>query len=156
MILYYGTTMKRAYEIVNDNMLKKDVERHYTKEKSGAGYSSQGYIYFANEITFSVHFANYCNLEDKAESIVIFRLDIPIDKIEPDYDEIRIQDEPEHIRAIYDDDLDYSLREFKSCRVDYDIDLTEYESMYCILPYKDSLNVICENAGGNLEYVIEN
>lgn len=158
MILYHGTTQKLAMEIFRDKVIKKDIKRHYTEEKSGNGYSTQGYIYLTNEITFSVFFANCCNLEDKADSLVLFKIDIPMEKIQPDYDEIRIQNSPKHVHDRYEDDLDFSLREFKSCRVDFDIEISEYDFEYCILNLSDEFtpyNLII-NAGCNYEYVRNN
>lgn len=158
MIFYHGTTKKRALEIFKDDAIKKDVERHYTEEKSGGGYSTQGYIYLTNEITFSIHFADCCNLEDKVDSLVLFKMDIPIEKIQPDYDEIRIQNEPDHIRGRYEDDLDFSLREFKSCRIDFDIKLNEYNIEYCIFDLSDKFSPddLAVHVGYNYEYVIDN
>lgn len=154
MILYHGTTKKRALEIFRDNTIKKDVKRHYTQETSGGGYSTQGYIYLTNEITFSVYFANCCNLEDNSNSLVLFKIDIPIEKIQPDYDEIRIQNEPKYVRDRYENDLDFSLREFKY----FDIELSEHSLEYCIVDLSDKFlprNVII-NAGCNYEHVIDN
>ncbi len=158
MILYHGTTRERSLGIFNDKIIKKNVNRHYTKEKSGRGYSTQGYIYFSNEITFSVYFANCCNLEDKSDSLVLFKIDIPIEDLQADYDEIRIQSVPEHIRNRYENDLDFSLRELKSCRVDFDIKLSEYSLKYCVLDLSGGFSPcdIILNAGRNYEYVRDN
>lgn len=145
-------------KIFRDNTIKKNVKRHYTEEKSGGGYTTQGYIYLTNEITFSAYFANSCNLEDNADSLVLFKMDIPIEKIQPDYDEIRIQNGSKYLRDRYKNDLDFSLSELKSCRVNFDIELGAYSLEYCIiaLSYSFSLCNVIVNAGWNYEYVRDN
>lgn len=158
MVLYHGTTMKRANQILEDNAIKIDAERHYTKDKSGGRYTTPGFLYFTNEVTFSLYFANCCNLEDKSNYTVLFQVDIPIDKISPDYDEIRIQNVPNHIRERYINDLDFSLKELKSCRLDFDIDFKLYDVKYCVLDVLNGFNPndIVTNLGRDYEYVIEN
>ena len=69
MIFYHGTTLKRANQIFNDNRIKCTVKRHYTKEKSGNGYTEDGFVYLATEPLFALYFANCCNLEDKSDSL---------------------------------------------------------------------------------------
>lgn len=67
MVLYYGTTMKRANQILEVNAIKIDAERHYTKDKSSGGYTAPGFLYFTNEVIFSMYFANCCNLQNTSD-----------------------------------------------------------------------------------------
>ncbi len=134
------------------------MQRHYTKTKSGFGYSTQGYVYLTNEVTFALYFANCCNLEDGSDYLVLFKIDLQIEKVLPDYDEIRIQSAPKHVRDIYQNDLDYSLRELKTCRIDFDIDLRLYCVNFCKIDLLNGFNPcdVIRNAGRNYEYVTGN
>ena len=40
--------------------------------------------------TLALYFANCCNLEDGSDYLVLFKIDLQIEKVLPDYDEIRI------------------------------------------------------------------
>ena len=132
MFLYHGTTVKRAQSIFSEGVIKCNVERHYTKEKSGNGYTEQGYIYLALEPTFSIYFANCCDHEDKSQGLVIFRIEMDETCLQPDYDEIRIQPMHDFVREKYKDDLDYSMHGLKTCRYDRDISLDEKVSYITI------------------------
>ena len=55
MILYHATTARRGKKIIEDGCIKKYVERYYIKENNDDGYSTQGYVYLSNELTFSMH-----------------------------------------------------------------------------------------------------
>lgn len=92
MILYHGTTAKRAEHIFEDRTIKKNCLRFFTEEENGEGYSTDGYVYLSNEITYSLYFANCHSLVDKSESLYIFRIDIPDGLILADIDEMRYQD----------------------------------------------------------------
>jgi hypothetical protein len=154
MILYHGTTRKRAENIFKDGCIKCNVERHYTKEKSGDGYTEQGYIYLALEPTYSLYFANCCNLEDKSSGLVLFKIELDEADIEPDYDEIRYQPQHDFIRKQYSDDLDYSMNEYKSCRYGKDIPLTGKVSYISIDKDENTMKLIGW-AGGNLKDTID-
>lgn len=152
MILFHGTTGKRAKKIFKDGEIKCDVERHYTKEKSGTGYTEQGYIYLSNEIMFAVYFANCCDLEDKSRVLYIFKIEIDECEIEPDYDEIRIQPKNDHIRQKYTDDLDYSLNELKSCRVSHDITISNPKVSFLFINLDEiDIRDLISGAGYNLQ-----
>lgn len=147
MILYHGTTGKRAKKIFADGKLKCVVERHYTVEKSGDGYTEQGYVYLTNEMMFAIYFANCCDLEDKSEELFIFKIDVDDSSLEADYDEIRIQSScDETNRKIYENDLEYSLNELKSCRIKSDIDIRNNKVSY--LKINKSEVEICELIAG--------
>ena len=48
MILYHGTTEKRALQILADRIVRANVERFYKEEYNGDGFSSDGYVYLTN------------------------------------------------------------------------------------------------------------
>ena len=157
MILYHGTTGKRAEKIFKDGKLKCDVERHYTKSKSGSGYTEQGYVYLSNELMLSIYFANCCNLEDKSEELVVFKLDVDDSLIEPDYDEMRWQRADERQKIKYANDLECSLKEYKSCRVKSDIDIKNNNARYLTISAGDPrIGNLTEKAGYNLHDVQAN
>ena len=156
MILYHGTTYKRAQQIFEDKAIKKDCVRFFTEENNGDGYSTDGYVYLTNELTFALHFA-YCHHNvDKSEKLVVFRVDIPDELVLPDFDELRHQDPTCIDRSRYNDDLSCSLLEFKACRIDTDILLGEDNVDYFCLEVDDVDNIsdLFDNAGSNYEYVI--
>lgn len=158
MVLYHGTTYKRAQQIFQERAIKKNCERFFTEEENGDGYSTDGYVYLTNEVTFALHFA-YCHHRvDKSDSMVVFKLEIPDEMILPDYDEMRYQDPTGTDRARYFDDLSCSLLEFKACRISADLSLDEFETRYFRLFTKDVDNIgdLFDNVGCNYEYVIEN
>lgn len=41
MILYHGTTYKRAQQIFKDRAIKRNCERFFTEEENGDGYVLQ-------------------------------------------------------------------------------------------------------------------
>jgi hypothetical protein len=152
VILYHGTTGKRAKKIFEDGKLKCFVERHYTLSKSGDGYTEQGYVYLTNEMMFAIYFANCCDLEDNSGELYVFKIDMEDSLLEPDYDEIRIQHEDDFIRKEYPDDLEYSLKEFKSCRVKCDIDISNNKVLYLQINKNDiEIGKLIEGAGYNLK-----
>ena len=158
MILYHGTTSKRAQQIFEDKTIKKYCERFFTEEENGDGYSTDGYVYLTNEVTFALHFA-YCHHNvDKSDELVVFRINIPDEQILPDFDEMRHQDPTGRDRERYDDDLKCSLLEFKACRINTDISFEDYSVDYFCLVVDDfdSIDDLFDNAGGNYEYVTSN
>lgn len=158
MILYHGTTANKGEKILSDGCIKKDVERYYTKEKSGNGYSTQGYVYLSNEITFAIYFANCHNITDKEKEIYIFKINIPDSMVEPDIDEMRCQEATKELIQSYGGNLRCSLLEYKSCRVSFDIQFTEHPCCYYKVntlepPYVHDLII---GAGCNYKYVTQN
>ena len=155
MILYHGTTYKRARSIFKDRAIKKDCERFFTEEDNGDGYSTDGYVYLTNELTYALYFANCHHLVDKSEVLVVFRIDIPDEQVLPDYDEMRYQDPTGTDREWYDSDLSCSLLEFKTCRINTDISFDEYTVDYFCLVVDRVKNIgeLFNNAGCNYEYV---
>lgn len=101
MILYHATTALRGKKILSDGRIKKEVERYYTKEENGDGYTSQGYIYLSNEVTFAIYFANCHDIIDKTGELYVFRVEIPDNLLEPDNDELRCQGVDVEKIAIY-------------------------------------------------------
>lgn len=155
MILYHGTTYKRAQSIFKDRAIKKDCERFFTEEENGDGYSTDGYVYLSNEVTYALHFA-YCHHRvDKSASLVVFKMEIPDEIVLPDYDEMRHQDPTGIDRKRYDSDLSCSLLEFKTCRIDTDISFDKYTVDYfCLVVDKvENIGDLFDNAGYNYEYV---
>lgn len=158
MILYHSTTENRAKQIFKDNKILCNCKRFFTKEENGDGYSSQGYVYLSNEITFATHFG-YCHSNvEKTDIIYLYRIDIPDELIEPDYDEMRHQDPTGCDRERYSSDLQCSLLEFKACRVPFDIDFNKFKVDYLMIDKKgfSDISDLFDNAGHNLDYVISN
>ena len=155
MILYHGTTYKRAKQIFEQRIIKKDCDRFFNEEDNGDGYSTNGYVYLTNEVTYALYFANSHHFVDKSDVLVVFRIDVPDKLILPDYDEMRYQDPTGIERARYNDDLSCSLLEFKSCRVNTDILFDNYTVDYFCLVLNDIENIgyLFDNAGNNYEYV---
>ena len=155
MILYHGTTHKRAQQIFHDRVIKKNCERFFTKEDNGDGYSTDGYVYLTNEVTYALYFANCHHFVDKSDALVIFRVNIPDNQILPDYDEMRHHDPTGIARKKYKDDLNCSLLEFKTCRINTDISFNEYavDYFYLDLDEVDDIAYLFANAGGNYAQV---
>ena len=139
MILFHGTTIKRAKQIFADKKLRKNINRFYTYEKNGDGATTDGYIYLSNEITYSLYYAvNHCGV-DKSNCVVIFKIDIPENKLLPDFDEIKMQDPTGYTSDRYSDKLKCSLLEYKVCRVAEDILFDNYAVQYFIFDIKSDL-----------------
>lgn len=143
-------------QIISDRILKKDCTRFFTEEENGDGYSTDGYVYLTNEVTFALHFAYCHSLVDKSDVLVVFRIEIPEELILPDFDEMRFQDPTGTGRERYNDDLSCSLLEFKTCRINTDISFDKYTVDYFRLNKDDVDNIgdLFDNAGYNYEYVI--
>lgn len=158
MILYHATTAIRGEKILSDGCIKKNIKQYYTKENNSSGYTTQGYIYLSNELTFAMHFANCHNIADKTEEVYIFRVEIPDNLIEPDYDELRYQRASEQEIANYGGDLNCSLFEYKSCRIPVDIDFNKYNCYYFIKKLSNipPIDDLINNCGHNYNYVINN
>ncbi len=158
MELYHGTTDRRSKKILLDGCIKKDVERYFTKDKNGDGYTTQGYVYLSNEVTFSLHFAICHNIIDKTKELYVFRVHIPDELVEPDYDELRHQLATPNEIAFYGGHLKCSLLEYKACRVPFDI---KFETFKCSYFSIDALGLpnpedLIDNVGRNYEYVTKN
>lgn len=154
MVLYHATTEKRALSILKDKCIKKDVRRFYTVKESGDGYTTQGYVYLTNEITFAVYFANTHSKLDKSERLFIFKIELPDDVLEADNDELRIQRATEKMIISYGGELNCSLLEYKSCRVKVDINFDIFPIEYCIVPKTDDIKYLLINVGENYQYVV--
>ena len=157
MILYHGTTEMRAKQIFDERMICCHSERFFTEESNGNGYSTDGYVYLTNEITFAAFFANSHSLVDKSSKLYIFRMSIPKSELEPDYDEMRYQDPTGFDRERYETDMDCSLLEFKACRVPFDIRFEKYALEYCVIDKNLMSDIprLLDNAGADYKYVID-
>lgn len=170
MILYHATTKKRSEKIFEDRCIKHIVDRFYTKELNGNGYTTQNFIYLSNELFMSLYFANSHTLVDKSDSIIVFRVDIDLENLEADYDEIRNEGLSDADMSKYGDDLQCTLQLFKSCRINesicFDMDnvsfveiskITEgFDSFFCIADNKFSLQSILSNCGHDYTHTIQN
>ena len=158
MLLYHGTTGKRAEYIFADKAISNNCERFFTEEENGSGYTTQGYVYLTNEITFAAYFANSHTFMDQSKELFIFRVDVPDELIEPDYDEMRYQDPTGYDRERYSSDLECSLAEFKTCRIPISIEFDSFAVEYFSFNKADVPNIanLFDNAGCNYNYVVEN
>lgn len=158
MILFHGTTAKRAECILSDRKIKKDCLRFFTKEENGDGYSTDGYVYLSNEITFSLSFAYSHSNVDESDFLYVFRIVVPDKYILADLDEMRHQDPTGYDRERYETDLECSLLEFKTCRIQKDISFDEFEVDYFIIDKTQYENIsdLFDNAGYDYNYVLEN
>lgn len=130
MILYHATTKTRAVQIFESRYIKCNIDRYYTEEDNGDGYSTQGFVYLSNEITFALYFANCHNINDKSDALYIFKFDIPDNIVEADYDELRIQMARKDEIKKYGGDLQCSLLEYKSCKVAVDLYFDHFQVSY--------------------------
>jgi len=158
MILYHGTTETRALQIFQDRCIKKDVERYFTEESNGDGYTTQGFVYLTNEITFAVHFANCHNLSDRAKALYLFRIDVPDEMVEADYDELRYQMAREDEIERCGGTLSCSLLEYKACRVAAILSFEQFPMSYYKIDLTNGLDAdsLTDFAGYNLKGTIEN
>jgi len=156
MELYHATTQIRGEEILRNRYLKKDVPRYYSKENGANGPTTQGYVYFTNEITYSIYFANCHNLSESNTKIYIFKVDIPEGFLEADDDEIELQS-PNN-ENMFPNRLAWSLGELKSCRVAMDIDIDEYPTQIYRLIGMDSECILqlIRYAACPYDYVVSN
>ena len=156
MVLYHATTAKRAKKILESGIIKRNIDRFYTEELNGEGYSTDGYVYLSNEITYAMHFANCHTLVDKSESIYVFKMEIDDSWLEADYDEIRHESISKEELSRYNSDLEYTLMQFMACRVSNDLFLKELSAEYCIVPKngKEKLIDIIGKVGADYDYTI--
>ena len=47
MVLYHATTAKRAKKILESGIIKRNIDRFYTEELNGEGYSTDGILLIA-------------------------------------------------------------------------------------------------------------
>lgn len=156
MILYHGTTKKRAEKIINEKCIKKNIDRFFTVENNGEGYTTQGYIYLSNEITFALSFAISHNMRENSEILYIFKVDIPDKFVEADFDELRHQSATDEEIRRYGGELECSLLEYKACRVAIDIFFDDYLVEYTTVSASSNVYDLIEHAGCNYKYVVEN
>lgn len=156
MFLYHATTQKRAEQILKNRCIKKNIERFFTIDNNGDGYSTQGYVYLSNEITFALSFAISHNLSEKSNYLYIFKIGILDKLIEADYDELRHQVASKTEIDRYGGELQCSLLEYKSCRVAVDIDFSNYSIEYVVVENEKNISDLIDNAGYNYKYVTEN
>lgn len=155
MILYHGTTDDRAKEILSNLEISNNCERFFTVEENGDGYTTQGYVYLTNEITYALYFANSHHFVDKSDKLYIFKIDVPDHLIEPDYDEMRYQDPTGFDRERYSNDLECSLLEFKTCRIPIPIEFSKFSVEYFVVDRNDieNMSLLFDNAGYDYKYV---
>lgn len=153
MILYHGTSNKRANLILSSGIVKKDVERYYTYENNGSKASSNGFVYLSNEIMWAYKFAFSHSHSDKEYCGCIFKFFIPSDLLMPDEDELK--EIPNHVINCYPNRLTASLLECKSCRVDFDVYLHTYKAESCMVDVKDECELL-KNAARDYKYTTEN
>lgn len=158
MQLYHGTTEKRAISIFNDGYLDNFAKRFYVKNFNGRTATTDGFVYFSNEILYALNYAyNNCT-SDNSENIYIFKIDIPIEKIVADQDEIELMDQMKTTEDLYGTLLERSLYEYKTCCVKEKILIDDFEYQYTVIN-KNSLNNIAElfkSKARNYKYTTEN
>lgn len=153
MILYHCTPEERIDCIRRDKCLKAVCDRYFT----GNGATTQGYVYLSNEPTYSIYFAN-CHLIDcESAKMYLFQFDLPIELLEPDYDEMKINHDLEFETKDAVSTLEYSLSKYKSCRVPFDIKFAQFPAKYCSID-ESSVDIlaIIKHAGYDYQYVIDN
>lgn len=157
MILYHGTTGKRAQQIFRDRAIKTITERFFTEEENGDGYSTQGFVYLSNEPIFALHFAVCHARVDKSDSVFLFKVEISNELLEADYDELRYQDPAEIELERYGNAFDCSLLEYKTCRVPFDILLSlDVHFAHFDISTIPSNGDLFDNVGYNWEYATSN
>ncbi len=151
MILFHGTTAERAKRIFKEGCVNKDSGKFYTRQENGDGYTTDGFIYLSTELTLAIYFANCHTLVDKSTSIFIFKFDIPLNLIEPDFDELRHQGATRILTDYYGGELECSLQEHKCCRVALNICFGSFQSSYIEIELpKSRINEIVGSVGLNL------
>ena len=88
MVLYHGTSQYRAKLIFESGIIKKDAPRYFTKENNGANFSSNGFVYLSNEITWAYRFAMLHGNVEEENYGYIFKIVIPDEMILADEDEL--------------------------------------------------------------------
>lgn len=130
MKLYHGTSYKNGMQILSDGCIKSKVERHFDTLIFN---TTQGYVYLSSSICVATAFGNILAYKQNQNKLVVFEVDIPKDKLLPDYDELKIQAiknncKFENITA------DLSLKETQCAAIDHDVDFSIYKSKYTIIP----------------------
>jgi hypothetical protein len=156
IILYHATTQIKGEYILRERLFRKDVKRYYSEESGSNGPTTQGFVYFTNEITFSLYFANCHNLSENNSNIYIFKINIPRRFLEADEDEIELQS-PKNEHQ-YANRLEWSLAELKSCRIASDINIDSFPTKIyrCIGININEILPLLRNVGYNYKYVTSN
>lgn len=158
MRLFHGTTGKRADQIFAERKISNYCDRFFTEEENGNGYTTQGYVYLTNELLFAVYFANCHSLVDKSRDLAIFRIEIPDELLEPDYDEIRFQSSTGRDITEYATELEYSLMELKTCRIPTSIEFDRFNMEFTFFNKSTYSNMpeLLKNTGCNYKDTVEN
>ena len=152
MVLYHGTSQYRAKLIFESGIIKKDAPRYFTKENNGANFSSNGFVYQSNEITWAYRFAMLHGNVEEENYGYIFKIVIPDEMILADEDELG--DLFPHVLQMYSNRLEASLFERKSCRVDFDVNLQTYKGEFCRVCIGAGMSELLTNNGMDYNYTI--
>lgn len=135
MILYHGTTEKIGKEILRSGVIKKNISRRYL-DNSGVA-TTDGYVYMTNDFTYAVYYGNKNAVLDKENNLIIFKVEINDNLLEPDKDEIeytlKVFGKVEGFEDINNPTLEESLKNTKAARVPMDIELDKYAAEYAVI-----------------------
>ncbi len=150
MKLYHGTSFLGGKSILCDRYIKSIVKRFYTPENNGKGATTDGFVYLSNDLIYALYYGYRQNIKSDHFEVYIFRVEIDRNKLLCDEDEMKLNNVDDKSIYPYPSRLDYSLCNFKSCRIDEDISFEKYDVEYGVVnleEYRNNIIPIIENIG---------
>jgi len=137
MLLYHGTSLEKARKIIEDGVLKADIERLYKSDVIKDANTTNGLVYLTSQLYTAYYYGNIANRSDdrNLKYVVIFRTEVDETKLLPDYDEIKVITDKnmheEHISA----DISLALCGAVTIAEDLDIRNAEYMLLPCTMNF---------------------
>ena len=129
MILYHGTIMDKAKEILDSKRLKCNIKRDFEETLYFSG-TTDGYVYLTNQFHTAYYYGNIKTIDDCNDKYVcIFKMDIPENVLQADLDELKVKTRKEFDNATT---ASFSLNECGCVRCPEDICIIG--SQYIIIP----------------------
>jgi len=144
--LFLGTNEERGKKIIEEGLIRCDVDRLYNSTNIGEHYATtDGFVYLTDLLPVAIYYANKAQIFARLPPgyYYIFEVEISDTELLPDMDEIRIQSAAWNKDILRDDGnytAAYSLQQIHSVAVGRDLSLPGDVIRYAILPDATSLD----------------
>lgn len=133
MILYHGTDEINGEKILQDKLIKAEVERIYDKDHLVLP-TTDGYVYLTNNIRKALRYAsNNLIMKDlnlRETKVYIFAVTLDIDEVEVDWDEVKVDSRWPNSKANKVVDAITSLEYLSSVRIKKDLEIGKEVTSY--------------------------
>ena len=141
MILYHATRKSLGDKILNEGIIKCNVQREYTSKfsvnldgKVAKVASTNGYIYLSNSPITAITFANANAVRFNENKICLFELEMDENLLEPDQDQLSIEAVLRNCTFQKNITALECLQECYCASCPSDLELKNHKTRYLVLP----------------------